>query len=365
MSENNVLNGIIDTSLGPNKTRMTKDDDIGKLFVGGLSYDTSKDSLKSYFSKFGDVVGVDIKFDPLTGRPRGFAFVQFKDQSQADAVLQTGPHILDGRTIDPKHAAPIGKPPHLRVKKIFVGGLKPDTSDDKIRDYFAKYAPVKEIEYITEHSSNKRRGFCFVSFDSEDTVDKICETQFHNIDGNKVEVKRALPKELQQQQAVLRAAAATGRGVIPALAPFAGVVTGRLRPTAIGRAGAIRPGVGIGASGYPYTLYGGGLGASAATFDPALYGASFGVASYPGYSPGTYPPGYPAAAAAAYEYGTYGAVSRASDVRYADTSDMIGSFPHRGSGIAGSDDTRPQAYNVPLSMSPLIRLSPNRTGANE
>ncbi|XP_031556586.1 heterogeneous nuclear ribonucleoprotein A/B-like isoform X8 [Actinia tenebrosa] len=301
MSENNVLNGIIDTSLGPNKTRMTKDDDIGKLFVGGLSYDTSKDSLKSYFSKFGDVVGVDIKFDPLTGRPRGFAFVQFKDQSQADAVLQTGPHILDGRTIDPKHAAPIGKPPHLRVKKIFVGGLKPDTSDDKIRDYFAKYAPVKEIEYITEHSSNKRRGFCFVSFDSEDTVDKICETQFHNIDGNKVEVKRALPKELQQQQAVLRAAAATGRGVIPAL-------------------GAIRPGVGIGASGYPYTLYGGGLGASAATFDPALYGASFGVASYPGYSPGTYPPGYPAAAAAAYEYGTYGAVSRASDVRYAGTS---------------------------------------------
>lgn len=85
--------------------------------------------------------------------------------------------------------------------------------------------------------------------------------------------------------------------------------------------GAIRPGVGIGASGYPYTLYGSGLGASAATFDPALYGASFGVASYPGYSPGTYPAGYPAAAAAAaYEYGTYGAASRGSDVRYAGTS---------------------------------------------
>ena len=29
-------------------------------------------------------------------------------------------------------------------------------------------------------------GFCFVSFDSEDTVDKICELQFHHIDGNKV-----------------------------------------------------------------------------------------------------------------------------------------------------------------------------------
>ena len=29
-------------------------------------------------------------------------------------------------------------------------------------------------------------GFCFVSFDSEDTVDKICDLQFHHIDGNKV-----------------------------------------------------------------------------------------------------------------------------------------------------------------------------------
>lgn len=59
-------------------------------------------------------------------------------------------------------------------------------------------------------------GFCFVSFDSEDTVDKICELQFHHIDGNKVEVKRALPKEVQQQQAALRAAVA-GRGMIPTI----------------------------------------------------------------------------------------------------------------------------------------------------
>ncbi|KAK3750352.1 hypothetical protein QZH41_010268, partial [Actinostola sp. cb2023] len=270
----------------------------------------------------------------MSGRPRGFAFVQFKDQSQADAVLKGGPHILDGRTIDPKYAAPIGKPPHLRVKKIFVGGLKAETSNEQIEEYFMeKYAPVKEIEYITEHSSNKRRGFCFVSFESEDTVDKICEIQFHNINGNKVEVKRALPKELQQQQAILRATT-TGRGVIPAL-------------------GAIRPSLGISSSGYPYALYSAGLGAGAAAFDPAVYGASFGLAGYAGYSPGTFPAGYPAA----YEFASsYGGASRGGDVRYADTSDTIGSFPHRGSGIAGSDDNRPQAYNVPLSMSPLIRV---------
>lgn len=35
------------------------------------------------------------------------------------------------------------QPPHLRVKKIFVGGLKPETTDQQIREYFgSKYAPV-------------------------------------------------------------------------------------------------------------------------------------------------------------------------------------------------------------------------------
>ncbi|XP_032234995.1 heterogeneous nuclear ribonucleoprotein A/B isoform X2 [Nematostella vectensis] len=312
MSAEEAVNGYIGTSLDSNKTRMTKDDDIGKLFVGGLSYETTKESLKEYFSKYGELVGVDIKMDALTGRPRGFAFVQFKHQSEADAVLnQVDPHVLDGRTIDPKPAAPIGKPPHLRVKKIFVGGLKPETSDEKIREYFGKaYAPVKEIEYITEHSSNRRRGFCFVSFDSEDTVDKICETQFHNIEGNKVEVKRALPKEVQQQQAALRAAA--GRGIIPALAPYAGVVTGRIRPTAIGR-GTLGPRVGLSTGAYPsYTALYGAFGANAAAFDPALYGASY----VPGLSPAAYSTAYPAGFPAAYEYGTYGAAASRADVRY-------------------------------------------------
>lgn len=43
------------------------------------------------------------------------------------------------------------QPPHLRVKKIFVGGLKPEITDQQIRDYFFdKYAPVSITMYIQE-----------------------------------------------------------------------------------------------------------------------------------------------------------------------------------------------------------------------
>jgi RNA-binding protein Musashi len=74
------------------------DSDVGKLFIGGISWETSEEKLKSYFQAYGDVVEAVIMKDRATGRARGFGFVVFSDPSVADRVVQEK-HTIDGRQV--------------------------------------------------------------------------------------------------------------------------------------------------------------------------------------------------------------------------------------------------------------------------
>ncbi len=71
-----------------------------KLFVGGLSWDTTDASLQSAFENFGPVAEAKVITDRDTGRSRGFGFVTYTEGSDAEAAISSlDGSDLDGRTI--------------------------------------------------------------------------------------------------------------------------------------------------------------------------------------------------------------------------------------------------------------------------
>lgn len=72
--------------------------DLGKLFIGGISWETTEDRLKEYFMSYGEVVEAVIMKDRTTGRARGFGFVVFSDPAVAERVVLEK-HMIDGRAV--------------------------------------------------------------------------------------------------------------------------------------------------------------------------------------------------------------------------------------------------------------------------
>ncbi|KAK9676653.1 hypothetical protein RND81_11G091500 [Saponaria officinalis] len=183
--------------------------DLGKLFIGGISWETNEERLKEYFSSFGEVIEAVIMKDRTTGRARGFGFIVFSDPAVADQVIKEK-HNIDGRLVEAKKAVPRddqnilsrtsdsvhSSPGPGRSRKIFVGGLASTVTENDFKTYFEQFGTITDVVVMYDHNTQRPRGFGFITYDSEEAVDRVLVKTFHELNNKTVEVKRAVPKEL-------------------------------------------------------------------------------------------------------------------------------------------------------------------------
>ncbi|ONK64845.1 uncharacterized protein A4U43_C07F30580 [Asparagus officinalis] len=204
-----------------------------KLFVGGINERFKEEEIRDYFTEFGEVKEVVVVKDRVTGNVRGFGFVEFLDPDSAEKALKVKEHAIGELKIDVKRARPRteqrqnypsprcqysmhsdhensglssntsnnyynnGNP--TKLKKIFVGGLSSNITKDEFKSYFEKFGKIVDVVIMYDSSTQRPRGFGFITFDSVEAVDCVLEKKFHVLNNKNVEVKIAVPKGSNNQ----------------------------------------------------------------------------------------------------------------------------------------------------------------------
>jgi len=197
-----------------------------EIFVKNLSWNTSDDSIKEYFGKYGNVTRVNIlKRDD--GKSKGIGFVCFEKAAEAQAAFDDASKIeLDGRSIslnwanekkertggreerggyerrdrggrddrdrggrDDRRERSRGHRDDDGGEKFtaFIGNLGYRTSERTIKEFFGDCGYVQDVRIAKQ--DGKSKGFCHVDFESREALDKAIETkQGAELDGRTIKI---------------------------------------------------------------------------------------------------------------------------------------------------------------------------------
>ena len=95
-----------------------------KLYVGGLPYSTQEDALRELFSQAGGVTSATIIMDKMSGRSKGFGFVEMSSQDEASkAISMFNEQEFEGRKLTVNEARPMeARPPRTGGNGGYGGG---------------------------------------------------------------------------------------------------------------------------------------------------------------------------------------------------------------------------------------------------
>ncbi|KAL6785565.1 hypothetical protein ACKKBF_B00790 [Auxenochlorella protothecoides x Auxenochlorella symbiontica] len=158
----------------------------GKVFLGGMSNQTTSEGLREYAEQWGHVKDAYV----MTGK--GYAFVTFEDVASARSFLEKREHELDGKVAEAKAAVPKDQGGSKLTKKMFVGGIG-DVSDEAFASYFSQFGNAVTCT-VLRRPDGSSKNYGFVTFDDEMSVEK-CLLGQHTLNGRQVQVRRAHPRD--------------------------------------------------------------------------------------------------------------------------------------------------------------------------
>ncbi|KAL9228049.1 hypothetical protein vseg_003667 [Gypsophila vaccaria] len=158
-----------------------------KLFVGNLPFNVDSSELAGLFGNAGTVEMVEVIYDKITGRSRGFGFVTMSSPEEVRAAAeQFNGYELDGRPLRVNAGPPPPKGEGFspraggrsfdNTNRLHISNLSWEVDDSALKTLFSEQGDVLEAKVIYDRDSGRSRGFGFVTYGSAEEVNSAIES---------------------------------------------------------------------------------------------------------------------------------------------------------------------------------------------
>lgn len=174
-----------------------KDPSQRKLFIRGLGWDTTNESLRSVFSQYGDLDEAVVVCDKATGKSKGYGFITFRNIDGALLALKEPSKHIDGRMTVTQLAAAGNtgnkiENPDVSLRKIFVGNVQADMPAERLLSLFSGFGEIEEGPLGVDKQTGKFKGYAMFVYKTVEAAKAAIAEPMKNVDGCQLICKLAV-----------------------------------------------------------------------------------------------------------------------------------------------------------------------------
>ncbi|XP_051990772.1 poly(U)-binding-splicing factor PUF60a isoform X3 [Xyrauchen texanus] len=174
-----------------------------RVYVGSIYYELGEDTIRQAFAPFGPIKSIDMSWDSVTLKHKGFAFVEYEVPEAAQLALeQMNSVMLGGRNIKVGRPSNIGQAQPIidqlaeearAFNRIYVASVHPDLSDDDIKSVFEAFGRIKSCMLAREPTTGKHKGYGFIEYDkAQSSQDAVSSMNLFDLGGQYLRVGKAV-----------------------------------------------------------------------------------------------------------------------------------------------------------------------------
>ncbi|CAH0758300.1 unnamed protein product [Diatraea saccharalis] len=175
-----------------------------RVYVGSISFELKEDTIRQAFLPFGPIKSINMSWDPVTQKHKGFAFVEYEIPEAAQLSLEQ----MNGVMLGGRNIKVVGRPSNMpqaqavideiqeeakQYNRIYVASIHPELSEDDIKNVFEAFGPITYCKLAYGASAHKHKGYGFIEYATLGAaLEAIASMNLFDLGGQYLRVGRAI-----------------------------------------------------------------------------------------------------------------------------------------------------------------------------